>query len=218
MKKLFVLSLFLVNVCYCLAQSVNGHDYVDMGLSVKWATCNLGANAPNDYGGYYYYSETDNKTRRKESDFKLYVGKKKWKNIPVISGTEYDVVTANWGAPWRLPTENEWLELTLYCQWEWMSINGIMGYKIISKRNGNSIFLPASGNYNSVLNEVLGKGTGAIYLTGETWYYRDNHRKKEFIKEICFKTWNFSSTTRGGDGMMGLSPYPGKYPVRAVCE
>ena len=93
-----------------------------------------------------------------------------------------------------------------------------MGYKIISKKNGNSIILPASGKYFDIMNSVSGRGTGAIYLTGETWYSKDKHRKKELIKKICFRTWNFSDTTKGGKGMMGLTPWPKRFPVSPVCE
>ena len=93
-----------------------------------------------------------------------------------------------------------------------------MGYKIISKKNGNSIILPASGTYFDIMNSVSGRETGAIYLTVETWHLKDKYHNKEFIKEICFRTWNFSDTTKGGKGMMGLTPWPKRFPVSPVCE
>ena len=143
-------------------EKYNGHDYVDLGLSVKWATCNVGANRPEDSGDYFawgeitpkqgeynwwtykyckeydghshypmskyctekFYGDVDNKTKLKLSD---------------------DAARANWGGSWRMPTYNELRELHKNCSWKWTNKNGMNGYKVTSKINSNSIFLPASG-------------------------------------------------------------------------
>ncbi|MCD8287115.1 MAG: DUF5640 domain-containing protein [Clostridia bacterium] len=119
---------------------INGHEYVDLGLSVKWATCNVGANSPSDYGNHYAWGEITPKSSYTEENCKT-----SGKNLGSIAGNpNYDAARANWGGTWRLPTEEEIDELIDNCQWEWTTIGEHSGYKITSK-NGNSIFLPAAG-------------------------------------------------------------------------
>ena len=120
---------------------IKGHEWVDLGLSVKWATCNVGANSPEEYGDYFAWGETSPKdTYTKENS------KTAGKNIGDISGSpEYDAATANWGGSWRMPTEAEFRELVIKCTWTWTTQNGVKGYKVSSKKNSNSIFLPAAG-------------------------------------------------------------------------
>ena len=118
--------------------NANGYEYVDLGLSVKWATCNVGATSPEDYGNYYAWGETMTKSNYDNS---VTNGKKMSK----ISGkTQYDAARANWGGTWRLPTDAELEELKNKCTWTLTIQNGIKGYNITGI-NGNSIFLPAAG-------------------------------------------------------------------------
>ena len=120
----------------------NGHAYVDMGLSVKWATMNVGASSPGDYGNYYAWGETATKQRYDEDNCATWE-----KEIGDISGTSKDVAHAEWGGSWRMPTRAEFREL-LYevnCTWTWATLDGHDGYKVRSKKTGNSIFLPATG-------------------------------------------------------------------------
>ncbi|MBR5777591.1 MAG: zinc-ribbon domain-containing protein [Bacteroidales bacterium] len=120
---------------------INGHEYVDLGLSVKWATCNVGATQPHEYGDYYAWGETTTKNEYTSRNSKTFGDC----DIKDISGNRnYDVVTANLGNGWRMPTEEEMKELETKCTWVWETKNGINGYKIIGP-NGNSIFLPAAG-------------------------------------------------------------------------
>ncbi len=143
----------------------NGHIYVDLGLSVKWATCNVGANFPSVYGDYFAWGETATKTTYNWSSY--------YKHCNVSSGTltKYntsssygtvdnktqldlsdDAARANWGGSWRMPTNAELTELREQCTWTWTTQNGVNGYKVTSKSNGNSIFLPAAGRrYDSSL-------------------------------------------------------------------
>ena len=121
--------------------TINGHAYVDLGLSVKWATCNVGASKPEEYGNHYAWGETSTKSNY-SSDNSVTWGKK----LNDIGGNpNYDVARKQWGSPWRLPTEAEFEELRQNCTWTWTTQNGVSGYKVTSRKNGNSIFLPAAG-------------------------------------------------------------------------
>jgi hypothetical protein len=135
----------------------NGHEFVDLGLSVKWATCNMGASKPEEYGDYFAWGEISPKN---EYDIKNY----KWSNGKYDGITKYcanvdfgiidnqrdldladDVVHIKWGGKWRIPTKEELIELIEKCIWKWIIINGICGYEIMSKKTGHSIFIPAAG-------------------------------------------------------------------------
>ena len=123
--------------------TINGHEYVDLGLpsGVKWATCNVGASKPEEYGNYYAWGETSTKSSYTENNSVTY-----GKNFSDIGGNPaYDVARKQWGSPWRLPTKAEFNELLNNCTWTWTEQNGIKGCKVTSKKNGNSIFLPAAG-------------------------------------------------------------------------
>ena len=133
--------------------TINGHEWVDLGLSVKWATCNVGASSPSDYGNYYAWGETTTKSEYTEENCKTYE-----RNISDIAGnSNYDAARANWGSPWRIPTRNEMQELIDKCTWTWTTQGGHNGYKVTSKTNGNSIFLPAAGWRDGVSLSVSGE-------------------------------------------------------------
>lgn len=123
---------------------------VDLGLSVKWAGWNVGASSPEEYGGYYAWGETEEKSEYSVSTYKYYYdtdgdGDEEYANIGSdISGTQYDVARQKWGGSWRMPTYNELSELRSKCTWTWITYKGINGYKVTGP-NGNSIFLPAAG-------------------------------------------------------------------------
>ena len=121
---------------------INGHEYVDLGLpsGLKWATCNVGASSPEEYGDYYAWGEIETK-----SEYRIDKCKTSKKSMKDISGNAtYDVARAKWGGSWRLPTKKELEELENNCKWEWTTQNGKQGYKVTGP-NGNSIFLPAAG-------------------------------------------------------------------------
>lgn len=137
------------------ASSVNA---VDLGLSVMWASCNVGAESPEGYGGYYAWGETEEKSNYTALTYKYYLGdldgdgyyydSNEYQNIGSnISGTSYDVAHVKWGGSWRMPTLSEIQELCNKCSWEWTTVNGISGQKVTGP-NGNSIFLPAAGFRN----------------------------------------------------------------------
>ena len=145
--------------------TINGHEWVDLGLSVKWATCNVGATLPSDYGDYFAWGETTKKPSYTEDNCKTYK-----KSIADIAGnSQYDTARANWGSTWRMPTEKEFKELKNQCIWTWTSQGGHSGYRVTSKTNGNSIFLPAAG-YRSgeSLNDV---GSNGFYWSAGPYSY-----------------------------------------------
>lgn len=128
--------------------SVNGHEYVDLGLSVKWAKCNLGASSPSDYGNYYAWAETIHKLSYWPDNYKFYNTKTGIYSAPTTSicGTKYDAATSYWGNKWRMPSQKEAQELIDKCTWNETSVKGIVGYQVTG-RNGKSIFLPKAGSF-----------------------------------------------------------------------
>ena len=139
----------------------NGHEWVDLGLpsGTKWATCNVGATTPEEYGTYFAWGETEsNKTKTifNINNYKWYSGGNIIKyctssregnvdNIEVLEKAD-DVASVSWGGKWRMPTDNDFKELRNNCTGEWKTINGVKGYLVIGINN-NSIFLPAAGCY-----------------------------------------------------------------------
>ena len=140
----------------------NGHEYVDLGLpsGLKWATCNVGASSPEEYGGYYAWGETEEKENYDWSTYKWCNGSENTLtkyctdsdygtvDNKTVLDPEDDVAHVKWGGSWRMPTEADFYELlfTGTCTWTWTTQNGVNGYKVTSKTNGNSIFIPAAGN------------------------------------------------------------------------
>ena len=143
---------------------INGHEAVDLGLSVKWATCNIGATKPEECGDYFAWGETSPKDVYTEETYLYYDAANNRKLIDIgteISGTEYDAASKQWGDEWRMPAEEELYKLLSCCSWQWITINGVNGYEVVGP-NGNSIFLPAAGTFNSEHNECGYYWTGSF--------------------------------------------------------
>lgn len=136
-------------------------EAVDLGLSVKWASFNVGASKPEDYGNYYAWGETETKTDYNWSTYKYcngsYDTQTKYstnKYYGMIDNNttldlEDDAAQVNWGGSWRMPTKDEFTELLNNCTWLWTTINGVNGYLVTSMKSGfwgESIFLPAAGD------------------------------------------------------------------------
>jgi len=186
--------------------SINGHNYVDLGLSVMWATCNVGAEKPEDYGDYFAWGETKPKS---DYSWSTYFDTKDNGN----SFTKYnnnggktkldpkdDAATANWGSGWRMPTKAEQDELRTKCTWTWTTQNGVNGYKVTGK-NGNSIFLPAAGYRDD--SDLYSVGSSDYFWSSTL--YSDSSDLAWFV---CF----YSAYVRG----YTYSRYLG-FSVRAVC-
>ena len=121
--------------------TANGHDWVDLGLpsGLKWATCNVGASNPGDYGNYYAWGETNTKNIYTVGNCSTYN-----QNISDIAGTNRDAARQNWGGSWRMPRWSDFQELLDNCTWTWTTQNNHNCFRV-SGPNGNSIFLPAAG-------------------------------------------------------------------------
>lgn len=152
---------------------INGYEYVDLGLSVKWATCNVGANSCEEFGNYYAWGETSTKnsyTKNNSSSYGI--------EILDISGiSNYDVAAFKMGDNWRLPTKMEATELKDKCKWIWTKINDKNGYKVIGP-NGNSIFLPVAG--------YCGSSHGSVNERGNYWTSTPNSNDNRYAFGLYF--------------------------------
>ena len=172
----------------------NGYEWVDLGLSVKWATCNVGATKPEEYGDYFAWGEVEPKDYYDWSNYKwckgTYLTKTKYCTNPssaydsiVDNKTTLELVDdaahVNWGGKWRMPNNTELTELRELCTWTKSSQNGVEGYKVTSNKSGytdKSIFLPMAGLYRSG-SSFSSAGNGGYYwsrsldtqITSDAW-------------------------------------------------
>ena len=175
---------------------------VDLGLSVKWASYNLGASSPEGYGDYYSWGETAPKNEYKWSNY-LYSSSKNGPFSKYVLDTGYgtvdhktilnlgdDAAAVNWEGDWRLPSKDEFAELMEDCTWTWTTKNGVNGYKIIGT-NGNSIFLPANGMQSG--SSLSDQGTVGNYwsssISREGTYYSISPYFSQSYKKIgnCYR-------------------------------
>ncbi|MBQ0102709.1 MAG: Ig-like domain-containing protein [Prevotellaceae bacterium] len=190
----------------------NGHEYVDLGLSVKWATCNVGAVSPEDYGDYFAWGETEPKDYYDWSTYKWCNGSNntltKYCTSPsygtvdnkTVLDPEDDAAHVNWGGDWRMPTPAEQEELINNCTWKWTTQNGVKGYTVTSNINGNSIFLPAAGY-------CLG---GDVRGQGYYGYYWSSTSDGSIIA--------YGLHVNSGSQYVGYDSRKLGYSVRAVCQ
>ena len=152
-------------------EDIRPRQAVDLGLpsGLKWASYNIGATRPEEYGDYYAWGETAPKADYSWATYKHAKGVSD-KLTKYCTNTSYgyngftddkttlepkdDAAHVNWGGAWRMPTDAEWTELRTQCTWTWTTQNGVNGYLVASKTNNNSIFLPAAGyrDYGTDLN------------------------------------------------------------------
>lgn len=160
MKKYLKLVLFVVLSFFYSSQGalkaqnkiIAGHKAVDLGLSILWADCNIGASSPTSFGDYFGWGEIVPKS---------IINNTKGVWMGDISGTSYDAATELWGGTWRMPTEDEMYELIKECAWEWRIVDGVKGCKITGP-SGNSIFLPAAGHWGT-------HSAGEVGYDGNYW-------------------------------------------------
>ena len=193
---------------------------VDLGLpsGIRWASCNVGATTPEGYGYYFAWGETESK---KDYSWETY----KYANVgefyhhkftkyctdassgdngfidnKTVLEPEDDAATANWGDVWRMPTDAEWTELREQCTWTWTAQNGMNGYQVASKTNGNSIFLPAAG---------FRDGNAAPYVAGRRGYYGSSSLLENSSDDVWIVTFNHEKVERDNDKRnKGLSVRP----------
>lgn len=137
---------------------------VDLGLSVKWASWNVGAASPEEYGDYFAWGETSGKSSYSKSNYAYYdSGTKTYRDIGSnISGTRYDAASVRWGDGWRMPTLEEIQELADICVWAVETVGEVDGNKVTGP-NGNSIFIPNTG-----------------YWQGSSKYFDNDHFEGNF--------------------------------------
>ncbi len=174
---------------------------VDLGLSVKWASCNVGAESPEEYGSYFAWGETQEKSDYSSSTSVtcgLSIDELESRGIIGSDGkltAEYDAATANWGGDWRMPTLDEMVELVNNCTWSWTTQNGVYGRRVTGP-NGNSIFLPAAGyRYGTSLYDAgsdghywsamlygnsYGAGAGYLRFYSDDYYWYSYDRSYGF--------------------------------------
>ena len=191
MKKFFYL-FALVAICLCFVQcetekigqngTHEGHEYVDLGLSVKWATCNVGAIAPEGFGDYFAWGEVETKEVYNLKTYKhcedtidaitKYCHNKEFGLNGFVDNKleldlEDDAAHVNWGGKWRIPTADELDDLRYSCTWEWTTQNGVIGLLGTSRVEGytdRTIFFPAAGY---MLEDSLQYGED--YIFGLYW-------------------------------------------------
>ena len=155
------------------APTLTPGEVVDLGLSVKWASCNLGASTPTEFGGYYAWGETSTKDEYTEDTYTYYdKSTNKYTDIgSEIGGTSYDAATVNLGKGWRMPSVGHLKELMM-CKHEWTQVDGVNGY-LFTGPNGNTLFLPAAGSV--IYTGVYNQGKGSYYIssnkTNDNWVH-----------------------------------------------
>ena len=200
----------------------NGHEYVDLGLpsGLLWATCNVGATNPEDYGDYFAWGETEPKDTYNWSTYQYCNGSSSTLTKYCNSSSygyngfvdnintlfpEDDAATANWGGNWRMPTQEEWQELLDNTTVTWTTQNGVNG-RLFTATNGNSLFLPAAGyRYDSSLYDAGSYGNywssslytdypiGTWYLYFSSDYYGmdyDGRRYGQSVRPVCSSRQN----------------------------
>lgn len=193
-------------------------EIVDLGLSVKWASCNLGATKPEDYGNYFAWGETAPKNNYSWASYKHgrgdYSALTKYSVISsygtldnkTVLDPEDDAATVILGGNWRMPTKTEMEELRDNCTWTWTTLKGVNGYQITSNKTGfttQSIFLPAAGDM---------QGTTLSYAGSYGNYWSSSLREED-----CRDAWAFDF----GQSDYSVAIYGNRYygfPIRPVCS
>lgn len=139
---LICISSFILTGCRTRGYGKYFPEFVDLGLSVKWATCNIGAQRPNQYGDYFAWGETSTKDYYDDDNYSIQE-RYNTKGVSILDSSD-DAAYILWGEDWRIPTKEEIQELKQKCRWQWTTLNNTYGYKVTGP-NGNSIFLPTAG-------------------------------------------------------------------------
>ncbi len=159
----------------------DNHEYIDLGLpsGTLWATCNVGANKPDENGVRFAWGETIPKDEYEWNNYKYCHGDENTltkycsikemgtvDNLMILEAAD-DAATANWGDAWRTPSQEEMSELCNKCRWEWVKVDHKFGFKVSSKEDGNNnyIFIPSIG----IRTFMRGGYSFARYDCGEFW-------------------------------------------------
>jgi serine/threonine protein kinase len=184
--------------------SSDGHKWVDLGLpsGLKWATCNLGATSPEEYGDYFAWGEVTAKGEYSTYNYRFqsrlnWIGEIKTltkyntrHQYGPIDGNdrldpEDDAATVRWGKKWRMPREEDFKELLKYCSFVYTEKNGIKGQTITSKKNGNSVFIPNAGYI----------GNGQFCFRGSIGYYWSASLMSDYPNNACTLYFDTDNTS-----------------------
>lgn len=185
---------------------------IDLGLpsGTKWACCSVDASAPEDYGGYYAWGETETKSVYSPETYKFYLGRDSYTQYPIyenigndIAGTEYDVAYKKCGVTWRMPSKEQIEELQNNCSSARFGLNNVRGVIAIGT-NGAKLFFPLSGSYSNAM--LL-----SVDLLGVFWSssHRIDHSRMAF---------NIVASDGGGFSHATSSEQCDGCPVRPVQQ
>ena len=164
-----------------IAAKEQSKQAVDLGLSVKWATWNIGAEKPEDCGNYYAWGETSTKKTYANNYFDRDYSKYNRNRLTVLDSYD-DAAHSRWGGGWRIPTKEEIQELVDKCNWKWTRMNGVLGYLITAPVPYiNSIFLPVTGM--RLDTRLLYSDTSAYY-----WSSSLSTSSNEMAWQLYFKS------------------------------
>ena len=182
-----------------LTGNANGHEWVDLGLpsGLLWATCNVGADVPEEYGDYFAWGETSSKSTYDWSNYKYangdnntitkYCNNSDYGNngfidtLTILQSGD-DPASANWGSGWRTPTKAQWDELQANTINQWIKRNGVKG-RLFTAANGNTLFLPAAG-YRKDLSHIVADVSG-YYWSSLLYTYPSFASYLSFDSEYC---------------------------------
>jgi len=177
---------------------------IDLGLpsGTKWCCCNVGASTPEDYGGYYAWGETSEKSEYTLDNY-AYYDKNTEQHIDIgsdIAGISYDVAHVKMGGSWRMPSHTQQVELFEKCTRQWTSQNGVKGI-LVTGSNGGQIFLPAAGfrwsgslyddgscgdYWSSSLYPEGGYGAYGMYSNSDDWDWGNGYREYGLsVRAVC---------------------------------
>lgn len=206
-KFIVIVTLLMTIQVACMAQQ---HEYVDLGLpsGTLWATCNVGANSPEEYGDYFAWGETSPKTTYSWNNYKYCKDDNGDKFSKYNTQSEYgsvdnkttldrsdDAAYQNWGSDWCMPTQAQFQELQYKCSWTWTTKNGINGYEVKGP-NGNTIFLPAAGS--RYVTDLNGAGSGGLYWSSSLFAGDPSGGRVLYFNSYRVGTGNWDYRRYGG--------------------
>ncbi len=184
MKKIYFLLFVTV---FAFSATAANYTSVDLGLRVRWATCNVGASTPEGTGNRYAWGETATKTSYSWDTYRYgtaynaltkYCNNSNYgseDNLTTLEAAD-DAATVNWNNGWRMPTQAEWQELHTQCTWKWTdnyNNTNVKGYTVTAA-NGNAIFLPVTGFGYSDKTQQTDEGyywSSSLHTTPSDAYY-----------------------------------------------
>ena len=177
-------------------------EAIDLGLpsGTKWASYNVGATKPEEAGDYYAWGQNYVSEGYTWSAYLFCNGTQETCQDlgDNISGTGFDVARLKWGSKWRMPTSSDFREMTSNCTTEWTTVNGVIGRKYTSKKNGKSIFFPAAGYRAST--SVLESGNYGFYWTSEKEPFSGYLQPEQTVYSACY--WRIDSSSEPPQGFL----------------